>query len=182
MANAAKDEHPKCKVGPLLFKPEDWHVPENMLDSNSESKLKVLNCECKQVINEFEHLFDPDKNCQVPTNDKMDEMIRKYQEARAKCTECSGLDEQREQSCTCDRFEKLRANVLRCSHGVDQYYHAYNIPSTELEWYYQRDRCRACKERRKKRFLCYRKWTKEGRTFRIQDYIPNSCDRYQYWW
>ena len=80
-------------------------------------------------------------------------------------------------------FEKHRANVLRCRHDNRfQYYNGDCIPSTELEWYYQRDRCYDCKERRKKRVLCYRKWTKDGQTFRIQDYIPNSYDRYPYWW
>ena len=61
------------------------------------------------------------------------------------------------------------------------YYNGDKIPSTEMEWYYQRDRCNGCTERRKKKVLCYRKWTKDGSTFRIQDYLPNSYDRYQYW-
>ena len=182
MANAAKDEHPKCQKGQLLFKPEEWHVPENMLDSNSESEVKDLNCECKRIIQYFEELFDPDFNSKLPTNEKMDEIIGQYKHARVNCPQCSALDDQHAPTCSCEGYEKHRANVLRCRHdNMLQYFSGYNIPSTELEWYYQRDRCPSCKERRKKKILCYRKWTKDGRTFRIQDYVPNSYDRFQYW-
>ena len=129
----------------------------------------------------FEDLFDPEISPELPTNEKMDEMILQYQEARDHCTICPALEEPNEEGCTCEKFERFRADVLRCSqHPLIEYYLAENIPSTELEWYYQRDRCLSCKERRKKKVLCYRKWTKEGRTFRIADYLPNSYDRYPY--
>jgi len=183
MATVAKEELPKCKEVSLLFKPEEWHVPENFFHSKSESQSKDQICECKRVIKNFEELFDPDLNSQLPTNDKMDEMICQYKHAREHCTLCSTLDAPNRQSCTCERFEKHRTNVLRCRKGnIEQYYNGDNIPSTEMEWYYQRDRCNGCMERRKKKVLCYRKWTKDGQTFRIQDYLPNSYDRYQYWW
>ncbi len=83
MANAAEEEVPKCKEVSLLFKPEEWHVPENILDSNSEPESKDEICECKRVIKYFEELFGPDLNSQLPKNEKMDEMISKYKLARA---------------------------------------------------------------------------------------------------
>ena len=92
MTNAAKDELPKPKDGPLLFKPEEWHVSENFFHSKSESESKDQICECKQVLKNFEELFDPSLKTQLPSNDKMDETICQYKQVREHCTLCSALD------------------------------------------------------------------------------------------
>ena len=180
---SAEEAIPKGQEATKTYKPENLLKTENSIETCSKRSENKALCECKRVMVDYEDLFDPDINSQLPTNEKMDEMISQYQHVRANCSQCSARDEKAELSCTCEHFEKHRANVLRCRHdNILPYYNGDYIPSTELEWYYQRDRCHACKERRKKRVLCYRKWTKDGQPFRIQDYIPNSYDRYPYWW
>jgi len=178
---------PEGETAPNIILPEDL-LPaadiEQLLDeseSESEEEDPIVICDCKRLTMEYEDVFDPDLSRELPSNEKMDEMILQYQDARDHCTICPALEEPNEAGCTCEKFERFRADVLRCQHYyIIEYYSAENIPSTELEWYYQRDRCQGCKERRKKKVLCYRKWTKDGRTFRIADYLPNSYDRYRY--
>ena len=160
---------------------QDSEQPPDNAESESEGECDPEVCDCNRVITEYEDLFDPDLNPELPTNEKMDEMFLKYQKARDLCSQCPSFDEENEEGCSCERFEKIRANVLRSRNVyIIEYYSADYIPSTELEWYYRRDGCRGCKERRKKKVLCYRKWTKDGRTFLISDYLPNSYDRYPY--
>ena len=178
---------PEREIIPRIIIPEDEiqsqdseQPPENA-DSESEAEGDPEVCNCEHVIKEYEDLFDPDLNPELPTNEIMDEMFLKYQQARDLCTKCPASDEENEEGCSCEKFEIIRANVLRRRNAyIIEYYSPDYIPSTELEWYYRRDRCRGCKERRKKKVLCYRKWTKDGRTFRISDYLPNSYDRYPY--
>ena len=172
---------------PKLILAEDLHPSADFLEAldETESETKEENiieaCECKRLIKKYEDLFDPQISPELPTNDKMDVMKQQYQEARDRCTICPAIEEQNEEGCTCEKSEIHRADVLRREkYPKCFYFYAENIPSTELEWYYQRDRCSACKVRRKKKVLCYRKWTKEERTFRIADYLPGSYDRYHY--
>ena len=164
-----------------LLPASDIEQPLEEPESESEAEDPIVICDCKRLTMSYEDLFDEEISPELPTNEKLDEIILQYQEARDHCTICPALEEPNEDGCTCEKFERFRADVLRCRQDyIIVYYFAENIPSTELEWYYQRDRCLCCKERRKKKVLCYRKWSKDGRTFRIADYLPNSYDRYPY--
>ncbi len=86
----------------IKFQDSD-HPPDNA-ESESEGACDPEVCGCKQIIKDYEDLFDPDLNPELPTNEKMDEMFLKYELARDLCTKCPAFDEENEEACSCERF------------------------------------------------------------------------------
>ncbi len=101
---AAYEVSPKVQDATKIYKPENLLKTEPSTEALSERCQNKPFCECKRVMAEYEDLFNPDLNSQLLTNKKMDMMIKKYQDTRAFGTNCSGLDEQSELCCTCERF------------------------------------------------------------------------------
>ena len=85
---------------------QDSDQPTENAESESEGEADPEVCDCKRVIKDYEDLFDPDLNPELPTNEKMDEMFLKYQQARDLCTKCPVFDEENEEACSNKEIRK----------------------------------------------------------------------------